>query len=94
MNYKFLKVEKNGSIATIFFNRPEKFNALNEEMKYELLDVLTLLEADNSISIIILTGTGENSFISGDDISEFPNRDKKDFKLLQDLHRSPVKRIL
>ena len=42
--FKEIKVEIDGPVATISFNRPERLNALNETMHVELLDALAELD--------------------------------------------------
>jgi enoyl-CoA hydratase len=69
-----LILEKDGSIATITFNRPEVHNALNNAMVEGLAEALDDIEGDESIQCIILTGAGEKSFLSGSDISELSKR--------------------
>jgi enoyl-CoA hydratase len=71
MDYNNLLVEYDGVYATLTINRPDKLNALNRETIQELHDALTELEADKTIKVIILTGSGEKAFVAGADISEF-----------------------
>jgi enoyl-CoA hydratase len=84
-NFEFLIVEIEDAISTITINRPDKLNALNEKVKLELLEALDGLEDNSNVKIIILAGSGEKSFIAGDDIQEFEKRNKEDFTLLQKL---------
>ncbi|WP_426349792.1 short-chain-enoyl-CoA hydratase [Alloiococcus sp. CFN-8] len=62
--------EKEGNIATVTINRPKALNALNSETLVELNSVLDLLEEDDSIYAVILTGAGEKAFVAGADITE------------------------
>ncbi|MHA1270912.1 MAG: enoyl-CoA hydratase/isomerase family protein [Candidatus Helarchaeota archaeon] len=84
-NYNSITVDIIEKTAIISINRPEKLNSMNKEVKLELIDILNKFELDDSIKVIIITGSGNKAFIVGDDISEFKNRKKDDFKLLQDL---------
>lgn len=70
MDYKTLIVERSGPVATIRLNRPEKHNALNAELSQELIDLFDRLEADDSVSVIVITGAGEKAFCAGADMSE------------------------
>ena len=84
-NFEFIIVEIEDAISTITINRLDKLNALNQKVKLELLEALDELEKNLSVKNIILTGSGDKSFIAGDDIQEFENRKKEDFVLLQKL---------
>jgi len=64
--YKTILVEKQGPVGIITLNRPEKLNAMNLEMKNEMSDALSEMEADDDIRAVILTGAGR-AFSSGHD---------------------------
>ncbi len=66
--------EKRGLIGQITFNRPEAHNAMNFEMVEQFEQHLNKLEKDESLRVLILTGAGERSFISGSDIRELSER--------------------
>ncbi|EIT85411.1 enoyl-CoA hydratase [Fictibacillus macauensis ZFHKF-1] len=65
----FLQIQKENSIATILLNRPPA-NALSSGLIRELSDVLTTLENDSAIKVIVLKGEGR-FFSAGADIKEF-----------------------
>ncbi len=64
-------LQRDGAVATLTLNRPEKLNALNYALIDRLLEMLDALEVDSSIRAIILTGAGERAFSAGGDIHEF-----------------------
>lgn len=66
--------EQRGGIGLITFNRPEAHNALNAAMVEEFQSLLEHLEKDETIRVLILTGSGEKSFISGSDVRELKER--------------------
>ena len=66
--------EQEGRVAVLTFNRPDKLNALNEEVRIRLLELLDQIESDESVGVVVLTGAGEKSFIAGADIGEFEGR--------------------
>lgn len=66
-----IQKERNDSIITVVFNRPEKLNALTKPMWRELGEVINALGADESVRCIVLRGAGEKSFSPGNDIAEF-----------------------
>ena len=73
MNYENILVTTENKISTITINRPTKLNALNKATIQELHDAFKDAEADASVNVILLTGSGEKAFVAGADISEFAN---------------------
>ncbi|MDR1977545.1 MAG: enoyl-CoA hydratase/isomerase family protein [Synergistaceae bacterium] len=73
MNNLLLEVE-NG-IAVVTINRPKYLNALNSETLAELSECLSDIEKRDDVKVLILTGSGEKSFVAGADISEMVNND-------------------
>jgi 2-(1,2-epoxy-1,2-dihydrophenyl)acetyl-CoA isomerase len=67
MKYKYLLFEKKNHIAKISLNIPETKNALNLEVREDLLEILTALRDDDSVHVVILTGT-KSAFCAGGDI--------------------------
>ncbi len=65
---------KEGRVAIITINRPDKLNALSQQVRDEMLQVLTEIEKDDSVGVVVITGAGEKSFIAGADIGEFAGR--------------------
>ena len=61
-------LEKDGRIATLTFNRPEKRNPLNEEIVLELEGLLYQVRDDKDTRVLIFTGTG-NTFSAGADLT-------------------------
>jgi enoyl-CoA hydratase len=67
-----LLVEKlDGYVALVTFNRSEKMNALNLEVRRALFAALAELRDDDAVRVVVLTGAGEKAFIAGADIGEF-----------------------
>jgi enoyl-CoA hydratase len=64
-------LEKEGAIATLFFNRPEKRNALTYGMWKSIPALLKDVEEDRNIKVLIIRGVDETAFAAGADISEF-----------------------
>ena len=71
MNNLLLEVENGIALMTI--NRPKALNALNSETLAELNTCLAELENNDDVKVVILTGSGEKSFVAGADISEMVN---------------------
>ncbi|MCA1644995.1 MAG: p-hydroxycinnamoyl CoA hydratase/lyase [Chloroflexi bacterium] len=68
--YETVKVDKEGGIAWITLNRPEKRNAMNPTLHREMVDVLEELEFDPEAQILVITGAGD-SWCAGQDLREF-----------------------
>lgn len=66
-----LLLQREASVATIVFNRPQARNALNEEMQRALPPLLDQLRQDADIRVLIVRGAGGKAFAAGDDITQF-----------------------
>jgi enoyl-CoA hydratase len=64
-----LLCEQRDGIAFLRMDRPEKRNAFNGQLSVALTDALTRIDADDSVRVAVLTGTGE-AFSAGADMSE------------------------
>jgi enoyl-CoA hydratase/carnithine racemase len=76
MSYQQILFEKDGAVATVTMNRPEKLNAYSETMVHEILAAFYDARDDDAIRAVILTATGRG-FCSGGDISrdfQYPAR--------------------
>lgn len=62
---------REGAIATVVLNRPEKLNALTKAMWHGLANAVATLSSDESVRCIIVRGAGEKAFSPGNDIAEF-----------------------
>jgi 2-(1,2-epoxy-1,2-dihydrophenyl)acetyl-CoA isomerase len=73
---KVVKVERNGGVATIRMNRPDRLNAYNPEMGNALLSAVSEVSADPSVRCMVLTGTGK-AFSAGGDVEAFAAFEKE-----------------
>ena len=64
-------LRRNGSIATVVLNRPQKLNALTKGMWRCLANLIDDLSADERLRCLVLRGAGDRAFAPGNDISEF-----------------------
>lgn len=71
MPEELILVRREGEIATVVLNRPEKLNALTKPMWRRLGEVMRELSADDGLRCIVLRGAGDKAFAPGNDISEF-----------------------
>ncbi|MES2621725.1 MAG: enoyl-CoA hydratase-related protein [Bacteroidota bacterium] len=71
---EFIKInpEYEKFVALIELNRPKELNALNRQLMLEIRDALRVLDEDDNVRVIILTG-GERVFAAGADIKQMAN---------------------
>lgn len=69
--------EKDGAIGWVTFNNPAKHNALTHEMRVALLEIFEAFDCDDEVRVIVLKGAGDKAFVSGADISQFDEGDRK-----------------
>lgn len=69
--YETINVEIRGRVAVVTINRPDKLNALNSMVHAEGVQALNELKRDENVRVLVITGSGERSFIAGADIGEF-----------------------
>lgn len=74
MDYKNLLVSNEGPLVIVTVNRPEVRNALNLETWREINAMVTELETDETIRVVIITGAGEKAFVAGADINFLKER--------------------
>jgi enoyl-CoA hydratase len=71
MAYENILVDKREGIGYVTVNRPKVLNALSIKTVMELMDAFESLGKDDDVAAVILTGSGEKSFVAGADIPEF-----------------------
>jgi enoyl-CoA hydratase/carnithine racemase len=64
-------VDRDGAIATVTLNRPQKLNALTRPMWQGLGEAIRQLSADETLRCIVVRGAGDKAFSPGNDIGEF-----------------------
>ena len=69
MNFENLMFKKEGNIGILSINRPKALNALNSATLKEINQAIDMIEKDDEVHILILTGEGR-AFVAGADISE------------------------
>jgi 2-(1,2-epoxy-1,2-dihydrophenyl)acetyl-CoA isomerase len=67
MDYETILLEKEEGIATLTFNRPDNLNSLTEQMCDEVLDAVNKLAKDDTVRVVIVTGSGR-AFTAGLDL--------------------------
>ena len=97
MTYATLLYELRDGIALITVNRPEKLNALNDQVITDLGEVTGKVLDDPRVRAVILTGAGPKAFVAGADIGELATADpvraqalsRKGSEIFRQLERSP-----
>ena len=73
--FQNIKLEKEGGLATITLNRPEKLNLLNRGMINEIGKAAEELGRDENIRVVVITGAGDRAFTAGIDVNEMKDLD-------------------
>ena len=94
MKYYTIDVSKQNNVVTIFLNRPDVHNAMNEQLIKELTDCFKKIDKEKDTRIIVLTGKGK-SFCAGADLNWMKNmvnysraENIKDSNILLDLYET------
>jgi len=66
-----LLITKKAAVGTITISNPNKMNAMSVQMWMDLPKAIRAFDADPEVRVIVITGQGEKSFVSGADISQF-----------------------
>src|SRR5262245_23284144 len=67
----YVRFAREGDVAWITLDRPERLNAVHLAMRDQLWDALTLLRDDSSIRVAVFLGAGDRAFSAGADVTEF-----------------------
>jgi len=70
MRERQIITERREDVAVVKLNRPSQANALSRDLVAELREEFNLMEWDDSVSVIVLTGCGEKAFCAGIDLKE------------------------
>jgi 2-(1,2-epoxy-1,2-dihydrophenyl)acetyl-CoA isomerase len=86
--------KREGNIATLILNRPERMNALNKDLAVGLNEALDRLETDQEIDVIVIAGAGR-AFCAGGDLGVIgKGRDKNDLSELDPILRAGMRAVL
>jgi 2-(1,2-epoxy-1,2-dihydrophenyl)acetyl-CoA isomerase len=96
MTYETLLYSLENSVVTITLNRPDLYNALNAQMKKDLLHALQAAEADTAVRAVVMLGAGK-AFSSGQDLREaiaMSKNGKIDFRSMIQHGYNPIIRAM
>lgn len=93
MAFHFLRYDVQQGVATLTLNRPEVYNALNDEITFELQEAWKMAAKDDNVRVVVFTGEGK-AFCSGQDLKSGQPGQKRSF--LDSLHKryNPIVRAM
>ncbi len=89
-DFKALTIERDGAIAVLAFNRPEKLNTFDTQMRREFVTAARMLNLDDSVKVVMLTGNGR-AFGAGADLGESPEAGLGDGAVVEDMLNNEYK---
>jgi enoyl-CoA hydratase/carnithine racemase len=87
MDFTTLRYEVDDRVATITLDRPERLNAINDEMPREIREAVAVANRDDAVHVIVLTGAGR-AFCSGYDLKDYA--ESTDAPYSQDMPWDPM----
>ncbi|MBI1798411.1 MAG: enoyl-CoA hydratase/isomerase family protein [Candidatus Eisenbacteria bacterium] len=91
--FRFLRLETRGAVTVLYVHRPDVLNALNRETLGEIDQAVARFVDDPAQGALIVTGSGEKSFISGADINELAVLDPRGAEEISRFGQKVVDRI-
>ena len=80
-------------MATITFNRPDVYNAFNNEMSFETQDALKSVSEDDDVRVLVITGAGK-AFCSGQDLKATLESEQQSFTWALENRYNPIIRSM
>lgn len=90
--YQTIEYQVENQICTITLNRPDRFNAFNEEMSKEFMEGLKAAEKDPDVRVIILTGAGK-AFCSGQDLKDIAGQKRSLADSIERRYNPMIKKV-
>ena len=81
---EFLRVERQGMIATVWIDRQPKMNTLTVAMRNEFPDIFRDVDRDDGVRVVVIRGAGGKAFSAGGDVAEFLTLSPADLELWGD----------
>ena len=89
MAYETILFELNERVATLTLNRPEVFNAFNEQLSFDVIDALKKTAKDPEIRVLVITGAGK-AFCSGQDLKSIAGAKNRSLRDSIDRRYNPM----
>lgn len=93
MEFENLKYEVKNKIAFMTFNRPKALNALNKALLREAYQCLEIIDNDQELRVLIVSGAGDKAFIAGADIAELSTFSAFEAKKFSELGQSVMDKL-
>lgn len=93
MKYSNLLYSQDKGIGIVTINRPESLNTLNRKVYTELYQLFQVIEDDQDVRVVILTGNGEKAFIAGSDVAEMQPQNSVEISGYVDIARKASDQI-
>jgi enoyl-CoA hydratase len=77
MTYETILLDREDGVGIVTLNRPDVLNAMNRKLSAELAEAVKVLDGDDTIGCIVITGAGERAFSAGGDIHEQREDDRR-----------------
>ena len=90
--YQTIEYQVAEKICTIMLNRPDRFNAFNEEMSKEFMEALKAAEKDSEVRVIVLTGAGK-AFCSGQDLKDIAGQKRSLADSIERRYNPMIKKV-
>ncbi len=91
--YQFIKYDTIEGVTSITLNRPDVYNALNDEITYELQDAFKKATRDEATRVVVFTGEGK-AFCSGQDLKAVSGAEKRSFTESLEKRYNPLIRLM
>ncbi|MBR5792693.1 MAG: enoyl-CoA hydratase/isomerase family protein [Ruminiclostridium sp.] len=88
----FVEVTKQGNVGIVTMNRPEALNALSSQVFADLTKALDIVEKDDEIYVVVITGAGR-SFVAGADIGEMATMNVEEGLAFSELGNNLMMRV-
>ncbi len=89
MNYETILFDIKDGVATLTLNRPEVFNAFNEQQSFDVIDALKNVLKDKTIRVLVITGEGK-AFCSGQDLKSIAGAENRSLRQSIDKRYNPM----
>ncbi len=93
MAHNTILLDIKDGVGAIMLNRPDVYNAFNDEMSFELQDTLREVEKNKEVRVVVLTGAGK-AFCSGQDLKAVAAAGKRSFKDSLEKRYNPIIRAM
>lgn len=92
MGYEFMILKQDGNIGILSINKPKALNALDSRVLGELDKIITEIDSNDEIDVLVLTGEGK-AFVAGADISEMKNLNAEEGRIFGELGSTVFRKL-